>query len=83
MDDFNVNGFVDCLRGFAELDRQFVVSTCDINFYRLMLLKLRCLNQTGRNRFSAYRLEGFSPNGPEVIRDFPVPSMLSDESAVA
>jgi recombinational DNA repair ATPase RecF len=75
MDDLNVNGFIDCLRGFAAVDRQFIISTCDINFYRLMLLKLRCLNRDGQNRFSAYRLEGFSQEGPHVIQDFPIESI--------
>jgi ABC-type Mn2+/Zn2+ transport system ATPase subunit len=74
MDDFNVNGFVDCLRGFAEIGRKIVISTCDINLYRLMLLKLRCLNEGGRKRFAAYRLEGASPNGQMVIQDFPAVS---------
>jgi len=83
MDDLNVNGFIDCLRGFAELDKQFVISTCDINFYRLMLLKLRCLNQGGHNRFRAYRLEGFSQSGPEVIQDFPIESIARNTPAVA
>jgi exonuclease SbcC len=83
MDDFNVNGFVDCLRGFAELGRQFVISTCDLSFYRLMLLKLRCLNQGGRNRFRAYRLEGSPPNGPTVFQDFPAISVSRDNPAAA
>jgi DNA repair protein SbcC/Rad50 len=83
MDDLNVNGFIDCLRGFAALDKQFVISTCDINFYRLMLLKLRCLNQDGQNRFSAYRLEGFSQEGPQVIQDFPIKSIPLKTPAIA
>ncbi len=73
MDDFNANGFVDCLRSLAEADRQFVVSTCDLGLYRLLLLKLRCMNHDGVRRFRAYRLEGISDNGPRVVQDFPTP----------
>jgi hypothetical protein len=73
MDDFNANGFIDCLRSLAVLDRQFVISTCDISFYRLLLLKLRCMNYDGQGRFRAYRLEGISEEGPSVVQDFPTP----------
>jgi hypothetical protein len=69
MDDFNAAGFIDCVRAFADLDRQFVISTCDVNFYRLLLAKLRCLNSNGLKRFRAYRLEGISPEGPELVED--------------
>jgi hypothetical protein len=69
MDDFNAAGFIDCVRALADLDRQFVISTCDVNFYRLLLAKLRCLNSNGLKRFRAYRLEGISPEGPELVED--------------
>jgi exonuclease SbcC len=71
MDDFNAAGFIDCVRAFADLDHQFVISTCDVNFYRLLLLKLRCLNTNDQKRFRAYRLEGISTEGPERIEDTP------------
>jgi exonuclease SbcC len=71
LDDFNANGLIDCLRTFAENGRQFVISTCDIGFYRLLLLKLRCMNQDNRTRFRAYRLDGISTSGPAVIQDYP------------
>jgi hypothetical protein len=45
MDDFNANSFVDTLRAFVERKRQFIVATCDVSLYRLMLVKLKCLNQ--------------------------------------
>jgi DNA repair exonuclease SbcCD ATPase subunit len=72
LDDFNANGLIDCLRTFAENDRQFVISTCDIGFYRLLLVKLRCMNQNGTTRFRAYRLDGISTLGPSLIQDYPV-----------
>lgn len=72
LDDFNANGLIDCLRTFAENDRQFVISTCDIGFYRLLLVKLRCMNQNGTTRFRAYRLDGISTSGPALIEDYPV-----------
>jgi hypothetical protein len=71
LDDFNANGLIDCLRTFAENDRYFVISTCDISFYRLLLLKLRCMNQDNRTRFRAYRLDGISTSGPSLIQDYP------------
>jgi DNA repair exonuclease SbcCD ATPase subunit len=73
LDDFNANGLIDCLRTFAENGRQFVISTCDIGFYRLLLLKLRCMNQDNRTRFRAYRLDGISSSGPSLIQDYPAP----------
>lgn len=76
MDDFNANGFVDCLRSLAGAERQFIVSTCDIGLYRLLLLKLRCMNQDGPVRFRAYRLEGVSDRGPRVVQDLPVAEAL-------
>ena len=74
MDTFNANGFVDCLRSLAGSERQFVISTCDIGLYRLLLLKLRCMNQGANIRFRAYRLEGISELGPMVIEDLPTTS---------
>jgi predicted nucleic acid-binding Zn-ribbon protein len=72
MDDFNANGFVDCLRSLAGLDRQFIISTCDLDLYRLLLLKLRCMNYDGHVKFRAYRLQGISEQGPSVIQDYPI-----------
>jgi DNA repair exonuclease SbcCD ATPase subunit len=76
LDDFNANGLIDCLRAFAENDRQFVVSTCDISFYRLLLVKLRCMNENGRIHFRAYRLDGISTAGPILIEDYPAPGKI-------
>jgi DNA repair exonuclease SbcCD ATPase subunit len=69
MDDYNANALIDTLRAFVEHRRQFALATCDLNFYRLMLVKLKCLNQNGRKRFAAYRLEGVSSRGPALIQD--------------
>ena len=71
LDDLNANGFIDCVRSLAEDDRQFVLSTSNIAFYRLLLLKLRCMNYDNSVRFRAYRLEGISDEGPKIIQDFP------------
>ncbi|MGC2467926.1 MAG: hypothetical protein WA517_22230 [Candidatus Acidiferrum sp.] len=71
MDDLNSNAFIDTIRGLATTaGRQFVVATCDPHLYRLMLVKLACLNvEPGRKRFSAYRLEGISVDGPKLVPD--------------
>jgi hypothetical protein len=69
MDDFNANSFVDTLRAFVEHKRQFIVATRDVSLYRLMLVKLKCLNQAGAKTFSAYRLEGISNVGPQITQD--------------
>jgi wobble nucleotide-excising tRNase len=71
MDDLNSNAFIDTIRALITKDgRQFVIATCDPHLYRLMLVKLACLNvDTRPKRFSAYRLEGVSVDGPNLIRD--------------
>jgi DNA repair exonuclease SbcCD ATPase subunit len=70
MDDLNSNAFIDTLRALAiSSGRQFVVATCDQRLYKLMLVKLACLNANGKTRFSAYRLEGISVEGPHLIKD--------------
>ena len=77
MDDFNANGFIDWLRAFSEARGQFVISTCDIGFYRLALLKLGCLNKNGSRTFRAYRLEGISADGPQYVQDVPAESFIT------
>jgi len=63
MDDFNTNAFIDTLRTYATGRRQFFLTTCDLDFYRLMLAKLKCLNEGGRRRFIAYRFEAITSEG--------------------
>lgn len=69
MDDLNANALIDSLRTLVNQKRQFVLATCDIDFYRLLVLKLSCLNTNGRKSFRAYRLEGSSTDGPSRIDD--------------
>jgi exonuclease SbcC len=69
MDDLNANALIDSVRTLVNQKRQFVLATCDIDFYRLMVLKLGCLNTNGRRSFRAYRLEGSSTDGPTRIDD--------------
>jgi exonuclease SbcC len=69
MDDLNANALIDSLRTLVNQKRQFVLATCDIDFYRLLVLKLACLNTNGRKSFRAYRLEGSSTDGPTRIDD--------------
>lgn len=69
MDDLNANALIDSLRTLVNQKRQFVLATCDIDFYRLMIVKLACLNVNGRKSFRAYRLEGTSTDGPTRIED--------------
>jgi len=84
MDDFNANGFIDCIRSLAaDNDRQFVLSTSDVGFYRLLLLKLRCMNYDGVIRFRAYRFEGISAAGSQLVRDWPAGHAVDTETAAS
>jgi DNA repair protein SbcC/Rad50 len=69
MDDLNANALIDSLRTLVSQKRQFILATCDIDFYRLMVLKLTCLNTNGRKCFRAYRLEGSSTDGLTLVSD--------------
>jgi hypothetical protein len=70
MDDLNSNAFIDTLRALVgSRERQFVVATCDLQLYKLMLVKLACLNTSSEGRFAAYRFEGMSTKGPHLIKD--------------
>ncbi len=70
MDDLNSNAFIDTMRALtASSGRQFVVATCDLQLYKLMLVKLSCLNTKAHKKFSAFRLEGMSIEGPRVVKD--------------
>jgi len=69
MDDFNTNAFVDTLRTYATGQRQFFLTTCDLDLYQLVLGKLRCLNQGGKTGFVAYRFEEFTSEGPTIRID--------------
>jgi exonuclease SbcC len=70
MDDLNSNAFIDTMRALATTaGRQFVIATCDLHLYKLMLVKLLCLNSQKRTKFSAYRLDGMSIEGTQLIRD--------------
>ena len=69
MDDFNVYAFLDLVRGLIMNGHQFILTTCNRDLYKLMLVKFRDLNEANRNRFKAYRLKGIYAEGPELIRD--------------
>ena len=69
MDDFNVYAFLDLVRGLIMNGHQFILTTCNRDLYKLMLVKFRDLNEANRNQFKAYRLKGIYPEGPELIRD--------------
>jgi len=70
MDDFNVYAFLDLIRGLIMNGRhQFILTTCNRDLYKLMLVKFRDLNKVNRNRFKAYRLKGIYAEGPELIKD--------------
>jgi DNA repair exonuclease SbcCD ATPase subunit len=69
MDDFNVYAFLDLVRGLIMNGHQFIITTCNRDLYKLMLVKFRDLNEANRNRFKAYRLKGIYAEGPELIKD--------------
>jgi len=69
MDDFNVYAFLDLIRGLIMNGHQFILTTCNRDLYKLMLVKFRDLNRANFNLFKAYRLRGVYPEGPELIRD--------------
>jgi len=72
MDDLNAASFIDLIREIAVQNRrQFLITTCNGEFYRLALSKLSCLNTRETTRFRAYRLEGLRREGPEIIVDAP------------
>ena len=70
MDDFNVYAFLDLVRGLIMNGHQFILTTCNRDLYKLILVKFRDLNEVNRNRFKAYRLKGVYAEGPELIRDY-------------
>gem|GEM_PF-3239548 len=69
MDDFNVYAFLDLIRGLIMNGHQFILTTCNRDLYKLMLLKFRALSETSGHRFKAYRLKGIYAEGPELIKD--------------
>ncbi len=72
MDDLNAASFIDLIREVSiQNRRQFLITTCNDEFYRLALSKLSCLNTKGVTLFRAYRLEGLRREGPEIIVDAP------------
>jgi exonuclease SbcC len=72
MDDLNAASFIDLIREIAVQNRrQFLITTCNGEFYRLALSKLSCLNTRDMTRFRAYRLEGLRREGPEITVDAP------------
>lgn len=70
MDDLNSYAFLDLMLGLANLGHQFIISTCNRDFYKLMLMKFSCLNKP-KKRFIAYRLQGVYREGPKIIEDTP------------
>ena len=72
MDDLNAASFIDLIREAAIRYRwQFVITTCNADFYRLALSKLSCLNTRDVTLFRGYRLQGLRREGPEIIVDAP------------
>ena len=69
MDDLNSYAFLDLILGLANNGHQFIISTCNRDFYKLMLMKFSCLNKSDKKRFIAYRLQGIYEDGPTIIQD--------------
>jgi len=69
MDDLNSFAFLDLILGLTKNEKQFVITTCNLEFYKLMLLKFSSLNQNKKKRFIAYRLGDITENGPTLIQD--------------
>ncbi|MFH0813015.1 MAG: SMC family ATPase [Pseudomonadota bacterium] len=70
MDEMNVSAFLDLIRGLSN-QRQFIIFTCNRDFYLLALEKLDCLNKSNQETFRAYRLEGIAPADLKVYCDAP------------
>jgi DNA repair exonuclease SbcCD ATPase subunit len=68
MDEMNVTAFIDLLRGLSKL-KQFIVFTCNQDFYLLAIEKLSCLNNINKKTFLAYRLEGITPAQLQISCD--------------
>lgn len=58
MDSLNANSFADTIRSFVSHEQQVVLATCDLQLYKLMMLKFSCLNACTPDDFGAVRLEG-------------------------
>ena len=71
MDEMNVYAFIDLIRGLSG-ERQFIIFTCNRDFYLLALERLSCLNDAQQKRFLAYRLEGIAPAELKVYCDTPL-----------
>lgn len=71
MDEMNVYAFIDLIRGLSR-QRQFIIFTCNRDFYLLALERLVCLNDAQQRRFLAYRLEGIAPAEFKVSCDTPL-----------
>jgi len=69
MDDLNSYAFLDLILGLANNKHQFIISTCNRDFYKLMLMKFSCLNKNHNKRFIAYRLQGIYEDGPTITQD--------------
>lgn len=69
MDDLNSYAFLDLILGLANKGHQFIISTCNRDFYKLMLMKFSCLNKNHNKRFIAYRLQGIYEDGPTIRQD--------------
>lgn len=72
LDDLNAASFLELVREIStQNQRQFLITTCNADFYKLALSKLSCMNTQEQTCFRAYRLEGLHPEGPDVILDAP------------
>ncbi|HEY1525097.1 MAG TPA: ATP-binding protein [Candidatus Angelobacter sp.] len=71
MDSFNANSFADTIRTLASDSQQIILATCDLQLYKLMLLKFSCLNACDSNEFSAVRIEGNALTGTQRVSDTP------------
>jgi DNA repair protein SbcC/Rad50 len=68
MDELNVYSFIDLLRGLS-FCRQFIILTCNQDFYLLAMEKLECLNKERPGSFLAHRLSGVAPAELEIHND--------------
>jgi len=70
MDDLNAYALLDLIHGLiTNVDRQIIVTTSNRDFYDLAVQRFAGLNGENRSLFRAIRLEGVSPEGPEVVTD--------------
>ncbi len=69
LDDLNAHALLDLLKQGAYLGRQIIVTTADVELYRLMIARFAHLSNHGGPSFKALRFKAIDRDGPEIVDD--------------